>query len=1197
VGAAYQQVLPDVDRLYASEAITGSPELRYTISFADAGTYVVWVRGAAVNAAGDSLHLGLNGNTSAGSVQALTGFRFNEWGWSAQTMAGTPATLTIPTPGVYTLTLWAREDGLRVDRLLLTTDTNYTPSGNGPAESPRAGDVLASRLPQPESVVASNLSLNESYVRSQRQQQAWAAFWANLLANPGGLALAPLAFISPLAYNQRRQKKLQGVTAVLLALAIIALGVGLASAGGLGPVAGNPLSVIGNPLSVIGNPPTEYGIRNTEYGLRNTEYALQTSDTTITYTYDDLYRLTNATYDTGQSFAYSYDAAGNRLSHSLDGSTVMTYTYDLANRLVQTHDLVEAVLANYAYDNNGNLLDDGEYTYSYDTANRLTGLADGVSTMSYVYNGDGVRVAQIVDGLRTDYVQDIASPLPQVLSARQGGTMSQYLQGLGLIGEQQGNSPTAWQYHLPDALGSVRQIVDVQGNVTLGREYDPFGGLITDAGSASTNYGFAGEEQDPNTEQIYLRARTYAPNTGRFLQQDSVLGQTNQPRTLHRYTYAFSNPINYTDPSGHMGQKNGGTPPPNSYNNGEFPEPLTGYPGSAQDIPGALCRSVNCGNWQTWSNQAEKIASQGLRAAQCGMAMVIQHLPGLQRIAHGFHSIASQVINTLRPHAGLILGGAIIAGAIILTGGAAIPSILIGAAIGAGIGYGFQVYDNYQAGLSGWDAWSKVDLAGIAQAAFHGAVSGAVAGVLSPALGGIGQAFSRIPGVGSVLSRAAGTTLGRMGITAAVEFSIGRAQRIAFNVVTGGLSNWNDNLWNPRSRDWRREVALDVLPGVGAMMFKPALAGLKGGLSGAVDRFYPSWHITRRLDDFANRGFPINPLNRLKAYGTLASQVIKGAPGAPGRLFSIMRAADRDGWKAYWQAGMQPDYITRLNKFARANELEVSFRASKRMSLFWRLFDLPAKPLDVKDKTRFGVVRDADGVWYRSDMDLAYIKSRVTDQLLPNEEVTRRLITFNEIAAGRTGVGLHEFMHPTHWTYPGVLTLKNPHPGDLWVLNNPLIGSGLVPKNRVQRFAFENNLNWPFDPGYGNLTRVGTGEWLSGAGLRYTLDQNPKSPYTTRIEHVLGHGTDNPQKPVHGVFDDSSQALRLVDEAWHKAHILNIQPAVQGNGNLRYVVPMGRRIGYVGGKAGAATGHPTAFYMILIVNDTNELITAFPHQP
>ena len=159
-----------------------------------------------------------------------------------------------------------------------------------------------------------------------------------------------------------------------------------------------------------------------------------------------------------------------------------------------------------------------------------------------------MRVTQIDDGLRTDYVQDVAAPLPQVLTARQGGTVSKYLRGLGLIGEQQGGG--SFQYHLPDALGSVRQIADPTGQILLTQRFDPFGGLQQVNGFTASAYGFAGEEQDAKTGQVYLRARTYNPATGRFLQQDPVLGTPNQLRTLHNYAYAFNNPVNYIDPSG-----------------------------------------------------------------------------------------------------------------------------------------------------------------------------------------------------------------------------------------------------------------------------------------------------------------------------------------------------------------------------------------------------------------------------------------------------------------------------------------------------------------------------------------------------------------------------------------------------------------------------------------------------------------------
>ncbi len=228
-------------------------------------------------------------------------------------------------------------------------------------------------------------------------------------------------------------------------------------------------------------------------------------------------------------------------------TTLITYTYDLANRLSQVNDQL------YSYDLNGNLLHDGVYTYTYDTADRAKAsiglqLVDGLSTIEYRYNGDGVRTAEIVDGLRADFVQDIAAPLPQVLTARQGGSTAHYLRGLGLIGEQ--GSGNDWRYYLPDALGSIRQLTDPAGQVALSQQYDPFGSLRSSQGESRSaygpprNYGFAGEEQDPLNGQLFLRARTYQPSSGRFLQADPLLGSPTQPRSQHRYAYAFNNPVN-----------------------------------------------------------------------------------------------------------------------------------------------------------------------------------------------------------------------------------------------------------------------------------------------------------------------------------------------------------------------------------------------------------------------------------------------------------------------------------------------------------------------------------------------------------------------------------------------------------------------------------------------------------------------------
>jgi RHS repeat-associated protein len=219
-------------------------------------------------------------------------------------------------------------------------------------------------------------------------------------------------------------------------------------------------------------------------------------------------------------------------------------------------------------------------------------------------------------------VQDVGLPLPQVLIAQQGETTSRYLRGLSLLAEQRGTGAAAWQYLLPDGLGSVRQVADPTGQVTLAQAYDPFGNLIrrSAAGGQRSAYGFAGEEQDPLTGQVFLRARTYAPATGRFLQADPLPGIPGQPNTLHRYAYAFNNPVNFVDPAGTMTFTNG-APRPLSYR--QDLSRLLGWAGQPLAPGGYASRSANAvgRGLRACARQSEPLArflSRGQRGLGCG---------------------------------------------------------------------------------------------------------------------------------------------------------------------------------------------------------------------------------------------------------------------------------------------------------------------------------------------------------------------------------------------------------------------------------------------------------------------------------------------------------------------------------------------------------------------------------------------------
>ena len=104
-------------------------------------------------------------------------------------------------------------------------------------------------------------------------------------------------------------------------------------------------------------------------------------------------------------------------------------------------------------------------------------------------------------------------------------------------------------YFLTDALGSVRQLTDASGAITLAKSYQPYGATLASAGSGTSPFAFTGEQVDASG-LTYLRARYYSSGDGRFLTRDTWMGDYNRPLSLNRWNYVSGNPVNYTDPSG-----------------------------------------------------------------------------------------------------------------------------------------------------------------------------------------------------------------------------------------------------------------------------------------------------------------------------------------------------------------------------------------------------------------------------------------------------------------------------------------------------------------------------------------------------------------------------------------------------------------------------------------------------------------------
>ena len=293
-------------------------------------------------------------------------------------------------------------------------------------------------------------------------------------------------------------------------------------------------------------------------------YVLNTVGTAFTYDhYAPVSQLTRAAAEQsphGQS-DYTFDAVRNRTQliqgplDPTDDRPTSTYTYDRADRLtsvlVTPHGSTTGTTFNYTWDANGNLKarSGGSVSdsFGYDQANRLTsGTVTGRGSGTYTYDGDGKRTSKTVSSVTTNYVWDVAGGLPRLLS----DGVHRYVWGAqGLAYNVAISGGAVGTYHA-DQIGSIREITSSDGSIHTAYLTDEYGNRTTVQGTDDQPFQFTGELFDPETGFVFLRARYYEPQTGRFLTRDRTGGAVISPETLNHYGYVGNDPINHVDPSG-----------------------------------------------------------------------------------------------------------------------------------------------------------------------------------------------------------------------------------------------------------------------------------------------------------------------------------------------------------------------------------------------------------------------------------------------------------------------------------------------------------------------------------------------------------------------------------------------------------------------------------------------------------------------
>jgi RHS repeat-associated protein len=83
-------------------------------------------------------------------------------------------------------------------------------------------------------------------------------------------------------------------------------------------------------------------------------------------------------------------------------------------------------------------------------------------------------------------------------------------------------------------------------------KYSAFGEVRDSSGLTPTEYRYTGQMEHSYIKLYWYRSRWYDGELAHFIQPDSIIPGAGDALSYDRYAYVKSNPILYTDPSGHM---------------------------------------------------------------------------------------------------------------------------------------------------------------------------------------------------------------------------------------------------------------------------------------------------------------------------------------------------------------------------------------------------------------------------------------------------------------------------------------------------------------------------------------------------------------------------------------------------------------------------------------------------------------------
>jgi len=235
-------------------------------------------------------------------------------------------------------------------------------------------------------------------------------------------------------------------------------------------------------------------------------------------------------------------------------ATVAVVATDAAGNARTSNYQVNATGASSAltYDANGNLVSDGTKTYEWDALDQLVAVNQGALRSEFTYDGEGRRV-RVVDKDSGTVTSDKRFLWCGLELCEQRDASGSVVQRRFYSeGVQDGGSN---YFYAADHLGSVRELTDGSGVLQTRYDYTPFGKRTKVSGTLDADMGYTGHYTHPSSGLALTLFRAYDATKARWLSPDPIGLEGGN----NLYAYVGNNPINDSDPLGLSGS--GGGPP------------------------------------------------------------------------------------------------------------------------------------------------------------------------------------------------------------------------------------------------------------------------------------------------------------------------------------------------------------------------------------------------------------------------------------------------------------------------------------------------------------------------------------------------------------------------------------------------------------------------------------------------------------